>query len=388
MKQKILVVDDNPKNLQVVAALLNENNYQVEVATSGKIALLWLNTNKFDAILLDVMMPEMDGFETCKRIKKNPVNESTPIIFLTARHDIDGLTDGFKVGGVDYITKPFNQDELLARLSTHIELKLAREKLSKVNQWLAQEVDKKTKALRLANDELEKANAELRKLDDAKNDFLKSISHEIRTPLNGICGALTLIRDYSEEVFFKEVVDLLDKSVTNLERYSYAALQIANLQLKGNQQLGFMEFDLRALLKSCVNNSQEHAQNNNIHLEFRTQCEDAKVVGDMSYLQDAINALLMSALTFTHKGEIIVSLQEHQEHFALRIEDTGSLFANKEIKHYFDSLNNQNYQFERNNAMELYLAKIIIQLHKGSIQYNNKDNGSGTVTKIIIPKTI
>lgn len=123
MNDRVLVVDDNPKNLQIIAALLSENNYTVEVALNGSSAIKWLSGERFDAILLDIMMPEMNGFETCDIIKQNPDNVNIPIIFLTARQDIESITEGFEKGGVDFITKPFNQKELLVRLSTHIELK-------------------------------------------------------------------------------------------------------------------------------------------------------------------------------------------------------------------------------------------------------------------------
>ena len=97
-----------------------------EVIT-GKGAIKWLDKDKFDAILLDVMMPELSGFETCKLIKQNRLFKDIPILFLTARNDVDSVTEGFKVGGVDYIYKPFNHNELLVRINTHVELKLAKD---------------------------------------------------------------------------------------------------------------------------------------------------------------------------------------------------------------------------------------------------------------------
>jgi two-component system, sensor histidine kinase and response regulator len=100
----------------------------------------------FDAILLDLMMPEMDGFETCVAIKSMAGAENIPIIFITARDDAESITKAFKVGGVDYITKPFNRDELLARLSTHIDLKKSKEKLLDTKVWLEKEVEQKTKS--------------------------------------------------------------------------------------------------------------------------------------------------------------------------------------------------------------------------------------------------
>ena len=144
MKHTILIVDDYPKNLQILAALLYENNYNVEVASSGKNAIKWLDNTTFDTILLDIMMPELDGFETCKIIKSNPKYEHIPIIFLTAKNDIDSIEKGFDVGGVDYITKPFNQKELLIRIKTQIELKTSKDKLINVNNWLNDKVEEKT----------------------------------------------------------------------------------------------------------------------------------------------------------------------------------------------------------------------------------------------------
>jgi len=388
MKRKVLVVDDNPKNLQVVAALLAENNYQVEVAISGQAALMWLNQTKFDTILLDVMMPDMDGFETCEQIRQDKSNDNIPIIFLTARQDIESITHGFKVGGVDYLTKPFNHDELLARLATHIELKEAREKMTNLNQWLEKEVDDKTKALRLSNKALEEANAELRKLDRAKSDFLKAISHEIRTPLNGICGSLTLLKDYSEEDYFKEVVTLLDASVTNLEKYSYVALQIANLQIKGDEYLGLQKVDLSSLAKNCFTDFERQNTGSHLKISFVSECDESPVVADIKHIQEVFVALLNSSLIFTKKGYITMRITESSESFFLKIEDSGCLFSGKEVSHYFDSLNNQNYQFERNNAIELHLATIIVQLHKGKITFENNTSGQGTITTLEIPKLI
>ncbi len=379
MKHKVLIVDDNPKNLQVIAATLSENNYQVEVALSGKAALVWLENTSFDIILLDIMMPEMDGYETCKAILSNPKNKNIPIIFLTARNDIESVTSGFKSGGVDYVTKPFNNAELLARLATHIELKEAKEKLIDVNNWLETEVNRKTIAL-------QKANNALQKLDDSKNDFLKSISHEIRTPLNGIIGSLNLLRGLNEDTYFNEVIELLDVSVTNLERYSYAALQIANLQLRGENQLELQKMDLQSICKGCLTKVEAKGKAPDIPLKFESNCDEAIINADLNYLQNAIIALLESSLTYTETGEVKIKIQERENSFLVLIEDTGSLYPNVDISHFFDSINYQNYQFQRNNAMELHLAKIIIQLHHGTIKLQNNEDGKGTKTIISIPK--
>ncbi len=126
---KLLIVDDNPINLKVLAQIADELNYEVIMAMSGIEALNYLKNDKPDLILLDVMMPELDGYETCKEIKKNEELKHIPIIFITAKTDTEDVVKGFNAGAVDYVSKPFNRIELIARINTHIELKKSRDQL-------------------------------------------------------------------------------------------------------------------------------------------------------------------------------------------------------------------------------------------------------------------
>ena len=125
----ILVVDDNEENLKIVSALLKEKKYKIALAQNGQNAIEVLRSNKIDLILLDIMMPEMDGFEVCKILMENPETKNIPIIFLTARTETDDIVKGFQIGGVDYITKPFKKEELHARVNSQIQLKLVNDYL-------------------------------------------------------------------------------------------------------------------------------------------------------------------------------------------------------------------------------------------------------------------
>ncbi len=125
----ILVVDDNPKNLQVLGGLLKKEGINVEFALNGNAALSWLDKKCFDLILLDIMMPVMDGFEVCSIIKSNPLVSDIPIIFITAKTDTESIIQGFKSGGVDYITKPFIPNELIARVKSQVNIKKSKEKI-------------------------------------------------------------------------------------------------------------------------------------------------------------------------------------------------------------------------------------------------------------------
>ncbi len=127
---KILIVDDNVKNLQVLGGFLQNEGFIVEFALDGQSAINWVGRQPFDLVLLDVMMPGIDGYEVCKILKQDQRNSELPVIFLTAKTDHESIIEGFTSGAVDYITKPFIKDELIARVKTHLEIKLSRDKLA------------------------------------------------------------------------------------------------------------------------------------------------------------------------------------------------------------------------------------------------------------------
>jgi PleD family two-component response regulator len=167
-KALILIVDDNPKNLKVMLGLLKRADFDISVARSGQEALKRANDLAPDIILLDVMMPDLDGFETCQRLKTNPATATIPVIFMTALTDVESKVKGFAAGGVDYVTKPVESGELLARLMTHL-------------------------ALRRLQKSLEAKNAELQ----AKNEQLQQALGQVKT-LSGllpICANCKKIRD-------------------------------------------------------------------------------------------------------------------------------------------------------------------------------------------------
>lgn len=137
MGSRILVVDDTPANIQALSSILREKGYQISVATNGKQALDILARVRPELILLDVMMPELDGFETCRRLKASSAWRDIPVIFLTAKTDVEDIVKGFEAGAVDYVAKPFNAHELLARVHTHLTMDQLRSSLAEKNVELA-----------------------------------------------------------------------------------------------------------------------------------------------------------------------------------------------------------------------------------------------------------
>lgn len=149
-KPLILIVDDILNNLQIIGNTLIDEGYEISMAQNGKQALEMVENIQPDLILLDVMMPEMDGFEACAKFKENEMTKNIPIIFLTAKNETEDIVKGFEVGGIDYIVKPFNSSELLARVKTYLELKRSRELNAQINTRLRrmnEEKDRQAKEL-------------------------------------------------------------------------------------------------------------------------------------------------------------------------------------------------------------------------------------------------
>ena len=175
-QNKVLVVDDNPNTLSLLFDALEEAKFKVLIAEDGKSVLKRIKYLKPDIILLDVMMPEMDGFETCQHLKANEYSKNIPIIFMTALTDTVDKVKGFKIGAVDYITKPIQIDEVLVRLKTHLTVHNLQ------NQLIQQ------------NEELKKSKELAESANHAKSAFLANMSHELRTPLNGILGYAQILK--------------------------------------------------------------------------------------------------------------------------------------------------------------------------------------------------
>jgi two-component system, cell cycle response regulator len=185
----ILLVDDSAFNLKVLADAVEGSGYKPVLASNGQQAFECIRVEKPDLILLDVIMPQVDGFQVCSQLKKDPEFRDIPIIFLTARAETNDIVKGFEVGGVDYITKPFNVVELRARINTHLQAKIAHDEIKQFNDQLKKTIKK----LHEANEMIKMKNLEL-------EEFNKKLDFVSRTdPLTGLYNRRHIMEKIQEE---------------------------------------------------------------------------------------------------------------------------------------------------------------------------------------------
>ncbi|OUL20881.1 response regulator [Nostoc sp. 106C] len=234
----VLIVDDNPANLGVLSDTLDQAGLEVWVAKSGKVALERVKYALPNLILLDVMMPEIDGFETCRQLKANPQTQDVPVIFMTALSDTTNKVAGFQVGAVDYITKPFQQQEVLSRVKLHLKLHTLGQELEHKNTLLEQKFAEANQAY----DDLKQLQIKLvqgEKLSSLGQMFA-GISHEINNPVDFIYGNLIHANEYTQEML--HLLHLYQEEYPTPTPRIQAELELTDIE--------FIDNDLLNLLKS------------------------------------------------------------------------------------------------------------------------------------------
>lgn len=374
---KILVVDDNANNIKVLANLLSENGYDVDYAMNGSEAIQLVASEDFDLILLDIMMPGMDGFEVCKRIKKDKKKREIPIIFLTAKTDTESIEKAFNYGGLDYVNKPFKSSELLARVKTHVELKVSQDQLKEVNIWLEDKVKERTTELKIANDKL-------LEMDNTKSEFLKIISHEIRTPLNGIIGGLSLIKDSDLDEESMSYIAMLDHSASRLEDFSYKALDISQFNSYGSEILHTERLSIIKLISEVITELDAKQKEKELNISLNTKLDNEKFTADPNYLYKSILFIIDNAIKFSpNLGKINISVSVKENRLIIEVKDEGVGFKDGFIISEIGPFENKEH-VDSDPGLSLYLANQIVTAHGGTIENgNNKEKGA--FVKILLP---
>jgi len=378
----ILIVDDTPENIDILVELLED--FDKQIAISGEDALeTAFEGEPPDLILLDIMMPEMDGYEVCRRLRTNERTRDIPVIFLTAKTEKDDIIKGFEAGGQDYLTKPFDARELMERVKTQLELRSQREILKNMNVILEEKVQERTARLNEANQKLEVANRELLGLDEAKNSFLTMISHEIRTPLNGIIGASYFLKStLAEDNELSDFVEMLQISADRLEHFSLTALLIT--QLQAGYKVSTEKIEMDKLVESCIKENYDKAKAKEISVVKENLVDDDTVIEvNQSLIKRALNSIINNAIKYSNQKDII-SIKEWNDNGKLSIEcsDNGRGFTQEALDHLFKSFGLGEQHYDNNVGLSLKVAKQIMEVHGGDIRINNLNNGVTSVSLI------
>ncbi|MGQ1909082.1 hybrid sensor histidine kinase/response regulator [Marinifilum sp. RC60d5] len=385
MKTKILAVDDNPKNIQVLGSILRDAGYSVGFATDGEQALKILeNSPDFDLVLMDINMPKMNGLEACQEMRKREKLKDIPVIFLTARDDVEDMVTGFKSGGQDYVTKPFSSEEILARLKTHVELKQKKDQLKMVNLHLEQKVKERTQELQVSHENLEKAYEELKVLDQSKSDFLSIISHQINTPLNGILGFIDLLKDKITDTHLKELFSYLEQSANRLDAFAKLSLRITELRTR-KLLVDKREVSIKSLVKTSEENLSEKLKEKKIQIHFENNSPFDIISGDLQLLQFCFESIFENAIQHSHESSnIILKIENNENKICCFFMDEGVGFDSEMIKQLFNLFVTGDKNRDENKGLDLALVKIIAELHKGKVKAYNQE-GKGAVVSLTLP---
>jgi two-component system, sensor histidine kinase and response regulator len=370
-KPKVLVVDDIQSNIEFVTDVLELQNFSISAANSGKEALELTKKIRPDLVLLDISMPVMNGYEVCKRIKDDPETSDIPIIFLTARVQKEDIIKGFKLGAVDYIIKPFNFNELISRVKTHVDLKQKTEQLQNINAELEVKVEERTQELRHTNHQLKKAMVELSKLDKAKTEFVLHINHELRTPLNGILGYVNLLEDYITQEPYHSHLRSIDKLTNRLIKVAELSLLFTELKTR-EQQLDVCKIDFNAAIMDSLDCKELSSKN--IEIELENPYEEIYVKAEPKLLLTSLNILIDNAAKYSPKNSIIkISTKIENGFVNYTVSDNGPGFSEKALEEVFKFFSADNLDYNSHGfGVGLATARIIQDLIGGKIEIENK----------------
>jgi signal transduction histidine kinase len=383
MAEKILVVDDTPDNLRLLSQLLINKGYEVRLAPNGELALSSIKHFLPDLILLDILMPGMDGYEVCSQLKRQKITRDIPVIFLSALGETFDKVKAFEVGGADYIGKPFQVEEVLIRIKHQITIKKLQDKLNKQNQNLKKEVKKR-----------KIAEFEAKSALKVKSDFLANMSHELRTPLNAILGfAEIMLRTPGIPEKDYNYLEIIRNSGKHLLSLINDILDLSKIE-SGQMTLNEVKFDLWSLLQDVKNIFSLKADHKNLEwlLEYNESLPQYICADQIKIRQVLIN-LVSNSIKFTEQGKVILKVeyqQKESEHFlTFSVEDTGLGIAPEEIDKLFipfEQTATGRNSFE-GTGLGLAISQNFVKLMKGEITVTSVVN-QGSCFSFTIPITL
>lgn len=372
----ILIVDDSPINLQLLKLVISSNtDYRTVTAEDGRA--VFEITDRDDAplpdlILLDIMMPEMDGFEVARRLKSDERTTGIPILFITALGDVESKVKAFQNGGVDYISKPFNKDELMARVDAQIRVKMLNDELKRKNE------------------ELRNLNAELGRLNDQKNQLIGMVAHDLRSPLTVIMGVGDLLGLQAKE-------SLTERQLKYLERMKTSSLYMlglinnlldVNMVESGDLRLDLEKVDLAVLIRQSVDLNNFLAEGKDINISFNEETALSPLSLDRSKIEQVLNNVLSNAVKYSESGRrVSVTLTSTPSLAVVSVKDEGLGIPQEDLENIFKAFKKGSTKptaGEKSLGLGLAIVKKIVEGHGGSIGVESQV-GVGTTFIISLP---
>jgi signal transduction histidine kinase len=354
---KILVVDDSPDNVFLIKTILEEEGYEVNTAENGSSALKRIEQSSFDLILLDLMMPGMDGYEVTKHIRGNAELSFIPILLITA-HDSPNVAHGLDLGADDFIRKPVTVDELLARVRSLLRLKHS--------------IDERDEIAR------------------QREDFVSRLTHDLRTPLvaeermmilflEGALGELSPSMQEALTIMARSNSNLLAMVNTLLEVYRFEA---------GRKTLAFLQVDIRQLIEEVASELTPLAEQKGvvIKVDVNETAIAIKVMGDRLELHRLLTNLVGNAIKFTDNGSVTMCLQADSSDcgaITIKIIDTGQGISPEQQATLFERFRPGSHK-RSGSGLGLYLSRRIVEAHQGNIKVNSQ-LGKGSVFTVTLP---
>ena len=359
----IIVVDDSPDNVFLIQTILEEEGYTVSTAEDGPSALAQIEQSPPHLVLLDVMMPGMDGFEVTKRIRQNTKLPFIPILLITA-HDSPSVVQGLDIGADDFIRKPVEVDELLARVRSLLRLKHS--------------VDERDQIAR------------------QREDFVSRLTHDLRTPLVAADRMLILF----QQGVLGELSPNMQEAIATMARSNQNLLQMVNTLLEvyrfeaGRKNLVFSPVDLQDLLEEVVKELTPLAQEKQLSLQLDVgESANTKIMGDRLELHRLFTNLVGNAIKFTDSGDITIRLNptapennhlnQTGDYATIIVEDTGAGIPIQEQATLFER-SRQGSHKRSGSGLGLYLSRRIVEGHQGTIQVKSLGTGSAFIVRLPI----
>lgn len=369
LKGNILIIDDTPDNLRLLSAVLQQEGYEVRSALTPGAAFMAIEALIPDLILLDIRMPEMDGYQICQALKQDDRYCQIPVIFLSAYNSVTDKVRAFEVGGIDYITKPFQSLEVLSRIHVHLSLRRSQKALEISNAQIADLLNKERESNRV------------------RSEFISMISHDFRTPLSTIQGFASLFKSSlgelpeDQQFYF---LDKIEKSVDSVLELLDQFLLINKLEQE-KLSVSFSEFDLYEFFSDLIENFQiAYAHSHTV--KFITTEQNYKIISDPKILRSILDNLISNAIKYSPEGgEVHLLLDSSSNYICFQVQDQGIGIPLENQDQLFEPFyradNTGNIQ---GTGLGLAIVKTSVEILGGKIQVESTP-GVGTTFIISLP---